>query len=154
MDFTFLKEEQIWGDGALEVMKRYGTKVAPTDLALILGASVYRGEDLTSEGDLTCISWTASTGLGGFVRSVDSNGQKLGEQAIRRTTSARPVLPPSEAWKISPSKVRTIDGIRIAEYGEYPQTVADERTSERLERLYSSGSLRMTKKNTFLIQLV
>ena len=150
MDFTFLKEEQIWGDGALEVMKRYGTKVVPTDLALILGGSVYRGEDFTSEGDLTCISWTASSDLGDFVCTVCSDGQKRGEQAIRRATSARPVLPPSEASKISPSKLRNIDGIWVAEYGEYPQTVADERTSERLEEmLFSSGSLRMTGKNYF-----
>ena len=27
MDFTFLKEDQIWGDDALDVMKKYGTAV-------------------------------------------------------------------------------------------------------------------------------
>lgn len=147
MDVTFLKEDQIWGDGALEVMKRYGTKVAPTDLAVILGARMIGGGDRTSEGDLTCLSWSASSTMNGLVRCGAYGGQKNMEQAVCRTTSARPVLPPSEASKIAPRKLRHIDGIWVAEYGEYPQTVADERTSERLERLYSSGSLRMTEKD-------
>lgn len=151
MDFTFLKEDQIWGDGALEVMKRYGTKVAPTDLAVLLGAEMIDGDDRTSEGDLTCESWSASSSEGHwlYVRCVSWGGQKGSGSKNSRKIAARPVLPPSEAWKISPSKVRTIDGIRIAEYGEYPQTVADERTSERLEILFSSGSLRMTRKSYF-----
>ena len=149
MELTFLKEDQIWGDGALEVMKRYGTKVAPTDLAVILGASMSGDYDRTSEGDLTCISWSASSTVEGYVRCVGRGGQKGWSQPFCRTTSARPVLPPSEASKLTPIKLRDVDGIWVAEYGEYPQTVADERTSETLERLYSSGTLRMTKKEYF-----
>ena len=147
MDVTFLKEDQIWGDDALEVMKRYGTKVAPTDLAVILGARMGVGHERTPEGDLTCLSWTASSSVDGLVRCVFYGGHKDREQTLFRTTSARPVLPPSEASKLTPIKLRNVDGIWVAEYGEYPQTVADERTSERLERLYSSGSLRMTEKD-------
>ena len=51
MDFTFLKEDQIWGKDALEVMKRYGTKVAPTDLTVILGGFVSPSDNRTSEGN-------------------------------------------------------------------------------------------------------
>ena len=49
LDFTFLKEDQIWGNDALEVMKRYGTKVAPTDLAVILGSRMTGVGRRTSE---------------------------------------------------------------------------------------------------------
>ena len=56
MDFTFLTEDQIWGDDALEVMKRYGTKVAPTDLTVILGGDMIGFDYRTSENDLTCAS--------------------------------------------------------------------------------------------------
>lgn len=61
MDFTFLKEDQIWGKNALEVMKRYGTKVAPTDLTVILGGFVSPSDNRTSEGDLTCAYWSTSS---------------------------------------------------------------------------------------------
>lgn len=145
MDFTFLKEDQIWGDGALDVMKRYGTKVAPTDLTVILGGYMTGGGERTSEDDLTCSSWSASSD--GGVRCVNYKGDKDWTHTGLRKGSARPALPPSEAFKISPSEARAIAGIRVAEYGEYPQTVADERTSEKLERLHDSRSLRPTGKN-------
>lgn len=74
MDFTFLKEDQIWGDGALEVMKRYGTKVAPTDLTVILGGYMTGGGDRTSEDDLTCASWSASSIGSEDVRCVGCEG--------------------------------------------------------------------------------
>ena len=146
-DFTFLTEEQIWGDDALAVIKNYGTKVAPTDLTVILGGYVTGGANRTSEGDLTCASWSASSDEIGNVRCVFYGGDKGGGFTFIRDISARPALPPSEASKISPSEERAIDGIRVAEYGEYPQTVADERTSAKLERLHSSRSLRPTGKN-------
>ena len=147
MDFTFLKEDQIWGDDALDVIKRYGVKVAPTDLTVILGGEMTSFDDRTSEHDLTCCYWSASSLGDMFMRCVNYKGRGYLDSARDRTISARPALPPSEASKISPSEARAIAGIRIAEYGEYPQTVADERTSERLERLHSSRTLRPTGKN-------
>ena len=147
LNFTFLKEDQIWGDDALEVMKRYGTKVAPTDLTVILGGYVNGFDCRTLDGDLTCASWSASSDGSEDVRCVYCLGDEDWRDTYDRGISARPVLPPSEASKISPSEARAIDGIRVAEYGEYPQTVADERTSEKLERLYSSRSLRLSGKN-------
>ena len=145
MDFTFLNDDQIWGDGTLDVMKRYGPKVAPTDLTVILGGSMVDCDYRTSEGDLACAYWVASSCE--FVRCVYNSGYKYYVNAYIRNISARPALPPSEASKIIPSEARSIAGIRVAEYGEYPQTVADERTSEKLERLHDSRSLHPTGKN-------
>ena len=148
MDFTFLKEEQIWGDGALDVMKKYGTAVAPTDLTAILGGVMNSaGGTETFEGETTCASWSASSDGCGYVRCVGYGGGKHWDDTNSRKISARPALPPSEASKISPSEARAVAGIRVAEYGEYPQTVADERTSAKLERLHDSRSLRLSGKN-------
>ncbi len=147
LDFTFLKEDQIWGDDALDVMKRYGVRVAPTDLTVILGGDMTGGGDRTSEDDLTCASWSASSNNYNNVRCVSCEGDKDWFSTNSRIVPARPALLQKEAAKISPSIARAIAGIRVAEYGEYPQTVADERTSERLERLHSSRSLRPTGKN-------
>jgi len=152
MDFTFLKKGQIWGDdngnGQLDVMKKYGEKVSPTDLTVLLGGYMTSDpSNRTSEGDLTCTSWSASSDRNGFVRCVLCDGDVYWSPPTGRMFSARPALPPSEASKISPSEARNIDGIRVAEYGQYPQTVADDRTGEKLERLYASRSLRPTGKN-------
>ncbi len=147
MDFTFLTEDQIWGDDALDVMKKYGTAVAPTDLTAILGGVMNSTGTKISEGETPCASWSASSYGDGGVRCVDCEGDGDWMDAEGRFISARPALPPSEASKISPSIARAIAGIRVAEYGEYPQTVADERTSEKLERLHDSRSLRPTGKN-------
>lgn len=59
METTFLKEEQIWGNRALDVIKRYGTAVGATDLAVVQGAVLYSGAQ-TSDGLRGCVSWSAS----------------------------------------------------------------------------------------------
>ncbi len=148
MDFTFLKEDQIWGDDALEVMKKYGTAVAPTDLTAILGGVMNIADGIkTSEGETTCSSWTASAIVYGNARCVNTDGKKARNYKHKRKISARPALPPSEARKISPSKVRDVDGIRIVEYGEYPQTVADEYTHNLLTKFYDIKELCPTGKS-------
>ena len=50
MEVTFLREEDIWGDRALEVIQAYGTKVGISDVAIALGTcmgtvSSHGGED-------------------------------------------------------------------------------------------------------------
>ena len=157
LDFTFLKKEQIWGEDSLDVIKKYGTKVAPTDLALLLGCYVTSRSGRTSENDLACDSWSASLDryLGIYKRVCYVNSWEGKEDWMfylcSRNIAARPALPPSEVSKIKPKEVRTLkSGARIVEYGEYPQTVADKRISRALERLYKLHSLHPTgKKYTF-----
>jgi len=152
LDFTFLTAEQIWGDdkgnGQLDVMKRYGTAAAPTDLTLLLGGYMTGGDDRTSENDLTCDSWSASSDEDYDVLCIDDEGNPTGCFTNMRDVSARPVLPPSETVKLTPTNHKTgVNGVEIVEYGEYPQTVADRHTSEKLERLHESKSLHQTGKN-------
>lgn len=158
MDFTFLTKDQIWDDwdDALDVMKRYGTKAALTDLTVILGGYIsngnYESNGHTSEGDPSGDWWSQSArdnpfGTGSDVFCVDSYGGCPMTNPQYRNVSARPALSPSEASKISPSITRTINGISVAEYGEYPQTVVDKRTSKKLEKLHKSKSLSQTGKN-------
>ena len=164
MDFTLLTEDQTRGDETLDAIKRYGTKAAPTDLVLIIGGEAsnceeyyledslefetgYRDSgDRTSEGDVTCPYWTSSV-RSRQVSCVRTNGMPDNYSSLRRDIATRPVLSASEASQISPKEVGNIEGISIVEYGEYPQTVADESTSERLERLYLSAPLHKTGKN-------
>lgn len=50
MRTTFLTEDQIWGNNALDVIKKYGIKTGLTDLAIALEGCIGRG-NTTSEGE-------------------------------------------------------------------------------------------------------
>ena len=76
MQTTFLTEDQIWGGSALDVIKKYGTKTALTDLAIALGGYMGSGST-TSEGDKAGYVWSASA-HDGLVRVVRYGGGKSG----------------------------------------------------------------------------
>jgi len=143
LDFTLLTYGQIEnkkGDGVEVAGSWCHIRPTKTDLAIILG----------SYGNDTY--WT---------RTIDHNKVFVGGSdgllpANLRSLLARPALPPSEASKISPRIVETIEQkfldhvmmkYKIGEYGEYPQTVADKETSEKLEGLHDSKSLCPTGKS-------
>lgn len=143
LDFTLLTYGQITHD--LDVTRSWCVeRTTKTDLASILGSN---GFDYY---------WT---------RTIDYNKvfgittERAGDgwlSANLRDLAVRPALPPSEVSKISPRIVETIEQkfldhvmmkYKIAEYGEYPQTVADKETSEKLEGLHDSKSLCPTGKS-------
>lgn len=48
-DFTFLTEEQVFGDNPLDIILKYGTKCATTDFSILLGG--YVSHYYTNEGN-------------------------------------------------------------------------------------------------------
>lgn len=74
MQTTFLTEDQIWGGSALDVIKKYGTKTALTDLAIALGGYMGSGST-TSEGDKAGYVWSASA-IDDGVRVVHCDGDR------------------------------------------------------------------------------
>lgn len=72
MQTTFLTEDQIWGGSALDVIKKYGTQTALTDLAIALGGYMGSGST-TSEGDKAGYVWSASA-YAHYVRVVHYDG--------------------------------------------------------------------------------
>ena len=73
MNTTLLTEDQIWGNRALDVMKKYGTRTALTDLAIVLGGLMGRSTT-TSEGERSGYFWSASATHDGYVRAVSDDG--------------------------------------------------------------------------------
>lgn len=74
-DFTLLTSEQIWENKQLDILNRYGTKAAATDLAVILGA--YVNSDVfveTSTGKARTSWWWSASEIGNSVRVVSSDG--------------------------------------------------------------------------------
>ena len=149
-NFTFLTDEQIFGNNQLDIISRYGTKCAITDFSILLGGYV-SSDYYTSEGntrkDRTGWWWTKSSDGDNDARVVSGNGDRDWNYVNERNCGARPALSYSSIQSISSNGVRGANGIKEIEYGEYPQTIVDENYSRELERAYNNRSLRTTGKN-------
>ena len=76
MKVTFLREEDIWGNNALEVMQAYGTKVGVSDVAIALGTCMGSGTK-NSAGVASGYAWSASSLKYATVRTVIYSGGKF-----------------------------------------------------------------------------
>lgn len=147
LDLTFLTEPEIFGDGKLEIFKKYGTYAAVTDFSILLGA--YVSGNHTSEGndlkDRTGWYWTKTDKKLGNVRVVDYDGNSYFSLCTIRTLGSRPALTFSSNQ--SPmNAVRSSHGLDEIQFGEYPQTAVSKNVSEMLEKYYVSGFLTGTGK--------
>ena len=128
LDMTFLTEEQVEGEQQLEVFKRYGTKCAITDFAILLGGYVSR-DDYANEGitlkNRTGWYWTKNPNGANDARVVSSDGCGSWSYVSRRDGGARPTLPFSFIQKISQDVVRGALGCKEVLCGEYPSWVEE-----------------------------
>jgi len=151
MEVTFLREEDIWGDRALEVIQAYGTKVGISDVAIALGTCMGSGTK-NSAGVASGYAWSASSYKNVNVRTVDLDGAKNCFNPNRRIAAGCPALPFSATSKICPNNMKTMrlangKTVQICEYGAYPQTVAPKSISQELEAQYQKNALKTTGKN-------
>ena len=149
-DFTFLTEEQLFGEKKLEVLKKYGMRMAVSDFSILLGGFVRFETQYTSEGqdlkDRAGNYFSSSSDGAGDVRAVDSDGFRKYINPFKRTVAARPASPFSDIRLISPNVVRGVNGVAEIDYGEYPQQAVDKRLGETLEREHRSRRLKTTGK--------
>ena len=151
MEITLLREEDIWGDRALEVIQAYGTAVGISDVAIALGTCMGSGTK-NSAGVASGYAWSASSCKYGNVRTVDLSGDLLDYSPGSRGAALCPALPFSATSLIRPNNVRAIrlangKTVQICEYGAYPQTVAPKSVSQELEAQYQKNALKTTGKN-------
>ena len=150
MEVTFLREEDIWGDRALEVIQAYGTAVGISDVAIALGTMMGSGTK-NSAGVASGLAWSMSSYEYEDVRTVNSHGDKNCDNPSERRVAGCPALPFSTTSKIRPDNVgamRLANGktVQICEYGAYPQTVAPKSVSQELEAQYQKNALKTTGK--------
>ncbi len=156
VEITLLSEEDVWGvndtgEGKLEILKKYGTKSAVTDFAIVLGAYVpnsyynHVNYDDSLKGRTGWYYTTSSDGSMG-VRTVNHDGLKSWDGAGLRTGGVRPILPLSILNNILPSLKSKNNQIFEIEYGEYPQYVVSETIESILEEAYLAGTIRKTGK--------
>ena len=156
-NLTLLSEGQIWGnfrESQLEVIRKYGTKAAITDLCVLTGCylsedTCYIGEDKSLTGRTSCF-WTKFDDGDSCVRMGDRNGFKSFKSGYRRNCAVRPTLQSSVIFsQISSNRVRGYNGTEEVEYGEYPQNVADLRMQNILESEYNRGMNKTGRSYTF-----
>ena len=146
---TLLKEDQIWGENALSVLKRVGTQHKTTDLVAILGGIVTTDDTviLSVEPELP-VAWTASSDGSEDVRCVNYYGEKTWGFTQARRPAIRLAISPEEASKITLTDVKTNKyHVTTGKYGEFPRTATDEQINTQLERLLQDKKLPQTGKS-------
>ena len=148
LDLTFLTEEQVLGDNQLDILKKYGTKCAITDFAILLGGYVspFHTDEGNSRKDRTGLWWTSAWNEGNLAWSINTAGIMRYNDLCERRVGFRPALSYSLIPSIMLNRKRCINGIDEIEYGEYPQWIVDDDYSEVLEEIFNKGNLKTTGK--------
>ena len=139
-NFTFLTNEQIFGNNKLDIIKHYGTKCTITDFSILLGGSVsldYYTRGGNTKKDRTGWWWT-KTPYANAACFVDQDGNSYQNNVDMRSGGARPALPYSSIQRFSSNEVRVAHKINEIKYGEYPQTIVDEDYSLELETAFAN----------------
>lgn len=157
-DLTLLSEGQIWGnhkESQLEVIRKYGTIAAITDLCVLTGSYLCVDPDYNIDEDSslkgrTSWFWTRSYNKENDVCVVDEYGGWHRNPRFLRDGVVRPALQSSVIFsQISPNRVRGYNGTEEVEYGEYPQYAADSRMQSILESEYNRGMNKTGRSYTF-----
>lgn len=157
-DLTLLSEGQIWGnsnESQLEVIRKYGTKAAITDLCILTGSylcedTYYNIDEDKSLTGRTSWFWTRSDDGDNKVRAVNKYGNSRIKYRYKRNGAVRPALQSSVIFsQISPNRVRGYNETEEVEYGEYPQNAADSRMQNILEPEYNRGMNKTGRSYTF-----
>ena len=155
-DLTLLSEGQIWGnsnESQLEVIRKYGTKAAITDLCVLTGSYLWK-ETIDEDRSLTGRTswfWTRSDDGDNDVIAVIRRGYRSFTYRYYRHGAVRPALQSSVIFsQISPNRVRGYNGTEEVEYGEYPQNAADSKMQNILESEYNRGMNKTGRSYTFV----
>ncbi len=155
-ELTLLSEQEVWGVNGgrqLDVLEKYGTRSAITDLVILTGgycedSCSYMAPDDNSLKGRTGWVYTRSSDGYGDVRGVYEDGSRSDDYSYKRNGAVRPALLSSFIFsQISPNRVRGYNGTEEVEYGEYPQYAPDSDVQRRLENEYQRGNLRQTGRD-------
>lgn len=155
-ELTLLSEQEVWGVNGgrqLDVLEKYGTRSAITDLVILTGgycedSCSYMAPDDNSLKGRTGWVYTRSSDGYGYVRGVSEDGSRSDDYSYKRNGAVRPALLSSFIFsQISPNRVRGYNGTEEVEYGEYPQYAPDSDVQRRLENEYQRGNLRQTGRD-------
>lgn len=157
-ELTLLTEGQMWGtahEEQLEVLKKYGTQSAVSDLVVLTGGYCldldFSWSSIPEDNSLKGrVGWAYTQTLGGRggILAVHNDGGKCVLNKERRNGAIRPVLLKSSVFsQISQNRLIGYNGTEEIEYGEYPQYAPDANTQKELERVFQKVGLQATGRN-------
>ena len=151
-ELTLLSREEVCGEKQLDVLKKYGTKSAITDLVILTGgycedSCTYMAVDDNSlKGRVG--AYTLSSEAEGDVWGVHPDGELMPFYRSQRTDAIRPVLhSPIIFDAIYKKHTIGYNGVEEVAYGEYPQYAPNSDIQELLEQEFERGNLSKTGKN-------
>lgn len=154
-ELTLLTAEQIWGSKnkeQLEVLRKYGTGSAATDLAILKG--VYTSYDLCytdlyQKYERKAMYWTSTPKDKERMVICTSKGTEKNWRNGNRNAGIRPVLNSNKIFEEVYSKRKLGEnGTFEVEYGEYPQMLVDKKTQVLLENIYLLEQLKKEEQRT------
>ena len=161
-ELTLLTAGQIWGNESeeqLDVLKKYGTRAIVTDLSILEGIFTdhdfdYNEEyrlNMNSRNTRTASYWTKSNKDNRDIITCRWNGNKAESDKSYRDAGIRLVLNSNKIFQELYSQKRLGENDTFeAEYGEYPQTLVDSKTQNKLEKIYL---LEQLKKEEYRIKM-
>ena len=159
-ELTLLSDGQIWGNSnepQLEVIRRYWTQAAVTDLCVLTGSNLSKCkyinyntlEDSSLKGR-TSWFWTRSDVNNNDVFTVDESGYRNSVYRYTLHGAVRPVLQSSAIFsQIFPNRVSGYYDVDEVELGEYPQWAAKEKMQYILEDKYNKRINKTGRSYTF-----
>ena len=151
-ELTLLSKKEIFGEndvGQLDVLKKYGTKCAITDLGILTGnrySYICLNDDKSLKGR-TGFYWTQSSYGTDVVICVKYSGLASYNGLYNRTVAIRPVLLYLANFNsITKNRIKGYNGTEEVEYGEYPQYAPSGDVQELLEQELQKGNLSKTGK--------
>ena len=155
MECTLLTKNEACSIKQLQIFKKYGTNAAVTDFTLLLGIEV--SNDHTSDtsyyldplfSDTRAADYWTKTIEEGKVVTISSYsfGYNSLTKGINKYIGIRPVIKYSDIKDDVQDKQISDKKVLEVEFGEYPQTVCDEKTRLELEKEYSENKLEKTGK--------
>ena len=154
-ELTLLSEGQIWGKRQLDVIRKYGTNAAITDLCILTGSYLCEDTDYNIDEDRSLTGrtswfWTRSNDGDNDVFTVDESGYRNNVHRYTLHGAVRPVLQSSTIFsQIFPNRVSGYYDVYEVELGEYPQNAADSRMQNILESEYNRGMNKTGRSYTF-----
>jgi len=148
-DVTFLRKDQIVGQNRLNIFKKYGTRAAITDFAILLGGSVSK-YDFTNEGrslkTRTGSWWTQTPTSDKNTYIIFYDGKPNPIDTCIRFIGARPALSYSDIKEDCQNIKQVEEEILEVEYGEYPSWLAPDNIALELEKEFQNNTLIETGK--------
>ena len=145
--FSLLELSQVTGDKKLCFFGSVGSKCAVTDYAILLGANP-SSRYINDSGELKdrTVEWVLKTSEGGdYVSSISEAGFYTMQSIKHYSTCVRPSFKYNFKNNEIQETLNSSGSLKI-EYGQYPQMIADLKTSQKLEKELANKRLKQSGK--------